>query len=100
MAAPINQPQSPAKPAPAWLKLIDYGTVDPKLKGHRLPEGFKLEVVADAPAVINPVGMTFADDGTPLPLGNDGGQVGPGQLHAKTLSHASRDLGRCNRIAP
>ncbi|MBY0526895.1 MAG: HEAT repeat domain-containing protein [Gemmataceae bacterium] len=66
----INQPQSPPKPLPKWIKakdgkqvLIDQGQFDPRLKGLRTPEGFKVEIVADYPTVVNPVGMTFADDG-------------------------------------
>jgi putative membrane-bound dehydrogenase-like protein len=56
--------QSPAKPAPAWLKMVDYGQFDPRLKGYFVPEGIKVEIVADAPDIINPVGMTFDTDGT------------------------------------
>ncbi|WP_020475471.1 PVC-type heme-binding CxxCH protein [Zavarzinella formosa] len=59
-----KQPQSPAKPAPTGLKYIDQGTNDPRLKGYQTPEGFKLEIVADEPTIINPVGMTFGPDGT------------------------------------
>jgi putative membrane-bound dehydrogenase-like protein len=61
----INSPQSPAKPAPKWLKIIDQGQNDPRLKGYLTPEGLKVEIVADFPVVMNPVGMTFAEDGTP-----------------------------------
>jgi putative membrane-bound dehydrogenase-like protein len=50
------------------VKYVDQGTFDPKLKGILAPEGFKLEVVADAPTVINPVGLTFTPDGTLLVL--------------------------------
>jgi hypothetical protein len=60
----INQPQSPQLPAPKWLKVIDQGRYDPCLKGYFAPDGVKVEVVADYPVVTNPVGMTFADDGT------------------------------------
>ena len=56
-------PQSPPKPAPANLKFIDQGANDPKLKGYQTPAGFKLEIVAESPAVINPVGMAFGPDG-------------------------------------
>lgn len=64
----INQPQSPPLPAPRWLKIIDQGTNDPRLKGYFTPEGLKVEIVAEYPTVVNPVGMTFADDGTPYVL--------------------------------
>jgi quinoprotein glucose dehydrogenase len=60
----LSQPQSPAKPAPEGLKFIDQGQFDPRLKGYRTPEGLRLEIVAEQPTVINPVGMTFGPDGT------------------------------------
>ncbi|MGF1578566.1 MAG: PVC-type heme-binding CxxCH protein [Gemmataceae bacterium] len=56
--------QSPPKPAPEWFKAIDQGKTDPRLKGYFTPEGLKVEIVAEAPEVINPVGMTFGPDGT------------------------------------
>ena len=56
--------QMAQKPAPFPVKMVDQGTFDPKLKGLFAPEGFKTELVADAPTIINPVGMTFAPDGT------------------------------------
>ncbi|MCU0705084.1 MAG: HEAT repeat domain-containing protein [Fimbriiglobus sp.] len=62
--AEFAQPQSPPKPAPFEVKYVDAGTTDPRLKGLMAPEGFKVELVADAPVVINPVAMTFAPDGT------------------------------------
>lgn len=63
-----SRPQSPPKPVPAWVKMIDQGTNDARLKGYFTPEGIKVEIVADFPAVTNPVGMTFAEDGTLLVL--------------------------------
>ncbi|HSQ56871.1 MAG TPA: hypothetical protein VLM40_14105, partial [Gemmata sp.] len=57
-------PQSPPKPAPFPIKMVDQGKYDPALKGYFLPEGFKLEVVISEPDTINPVGMTFGPDGT------------------------------------
>src|SRR5262249_42010099 len=36
----------------------------PRLKGYVTPEGLKVEIVAEEPTVINPVGMTFGLDGT------------------------------------
>jgi quinoprotein glucose dehydrogenase len=59
-----NFQQSRAKPEPKDLLFVDQGQFDPRLKGYVTPEGFKLEIVADAPTVINPVGMTFGPDGT------------------------------------
>jgi putative membrane-bound dehydrogenase-like protein len=58
------QPQSPPRPAPFPVRLVDQGRYDPRLKGYLLPEGFRLEIVISEPDVINPVGMTFAPDGT------------------------------------
>jgi putative membrane-bound dehydrogenase-like protein len=55
--------QSPSRPAPDGLKVIDQGKFDPRLKGYVTPEGFKVEIVAEEPTVINPVGMTFGPDG-------------------------------------
>jgi putative membrane-bound dehydrogenase-like protein len=66
--ADYNLPQSPARPAPKGLAFIDQGQSDKRLKGYRTPEGFKVEIVAEKPTVINPVGLTFADDGTPWVL--------------------------------
>lgn len=60
----ITQPQSPTLPAPKWLQIEDKGKHDPRLKGYFAPAGIKVEVVAEEPAVVNPVGMTFGTDGT------------------------------------
>jgi putative membrane-bound dehydrogenase-like protein len=60
----LNFQQSPAKPEPDWVKLVDHGQYDARLKGYVAPEGLKIDIVADAPDVINPVGMTFGPDGT------------------------------------
>lgn len=72
IAGPVPQdfagPQSPTKPAPFKVEYVDQGTFDPKLKGILAPAGFKLEIVADYPNVVNPVGMTFTPDGTPFIL--------------------------------
>src|SRR5262249_13412545 len=68
LAAPpqtdIKQPQSPPMPRPDWVKIIDHGKYDPRLKGYMAPEGLKIEIVAEEPTTINPVGMTFGLDGT------------------------------------
>jgi quinoprotein glucose dehydrogenase len=63
-AADFAQPQSPPKPEPFPIKMVDQGEFNPALKGYFLPEGFKLEVVISEPDTINPVGMTFGPDGT------------------------------------
>lgn len=62
--ADFAQPQSAPKPEPFPIKMVDQGQFDPALKGYFLPEGFKLEIVLAEPDTINPVGMTFAPDGT------------------------------------
>jgi putative membrane-bound dehydrogenase-like protein len=36
---------------------------DPRLAGYRVAPGFKVEIAATEPLVINPVAMTFGDDG-------------------------------------
>ena len=38
---------SAAKPTPKWVKFIDQGENDKRLKGYRTPEGVKVEIVAD-----------------------------------------------------
>ena len=60
----FTKPESPMLPMPKGMKFVDQGKFDPRLKGYRTPEGFKVEIVADAPTIINPVGMRFGPDGT------------------------------------
>lgn len=57
-------PQSATRPAPPWVEMVDLASENQGLAGIRMPKGWKVEIVADAPTVINPVGMTFDDDGT------------------------------------
>lgn len=52
------------KPSPQGMTFVDQGKHDPRLKGYKTPDGFKLEIVCEEPTVINPVGMTFGPDGT------------------------------------
>lgn len=59
----LRQSQFPPRPTPKWLRTVDLGTTDPRLKGYRAPEGVKVEIVADSPTVVNPVGLAFDDDG-------------------------------------
>jgi putative membrane-bound dehydrogenase-like protein len=61
--ADFAQPQSAAKPAPFPVTFIDQGKYDPRLKGYVTPDGFRLDIVAADPVVVNPVGLTFAPDG-------------------------------------
>ena len=60
--------ETPARVAPAWVKMVDQGAKNPALAGIKTPEGIKVEIVAQEPVVVNPVGMKFADDGTPYVL--------------------------------
>ena len=46
--------------------LIDQGQADARLKGLAIPAGFKLELVADAALLSDPVAMTFDDSGRVL----------------------------------
>lgn len=58
----------PSRPAPDWVQMIDAGTLNPQLAGISVPRGLGVEIVAQEPTVINPVGMAFAADGTPQVL--------------------------------
>ncbi|OAI47050.1 hypothetical protein AYO44_10250 [Planctomycetaceae bacterium SCGC AG-212-F19] len=68
----FTQSETPRKPLPKWIKtdeagkqvFIDQGLNTPSLKGYQTPEGIKLEIAADHPTVVNPVGMAFGDDGS------------------------------------
>jgi HEAT repeat protein/glucose/arabinose dehydrogenase len=53
----------PSSPQAAQSKMIDQGQNDRRLKGYFTPEGFKVEIVAQEPAVLNPIGMCFAPNG-------------------------------------
>src|SRR5262249_54447757 len=64
LPAELAQPQSAPRPKPDWVKYVDQGENDPRLKGYITPEGLKVEIVAESPTVVNPVGMTFGPDGT------------------------------------
>lgn len=52
------------RPAPSWVTMKDLGDSNPQLKGMRAPEGVQIDIVAADPTIIDPVGMTFADDGS------------------------------------
>ncbi len=51
-------------PTPDWVQMRDVDEGDPRLAGLRVPAGVSVEIVAENPLVIDPVGMTFADDGS------------------------------------
>jgi quinoprotein glucose dehydrogenase len=70
-APAASAPEPVPKPAPSWVKIIDQGNLDARLKGYKTPEGVKVEIIAENPVVVNPIGMTFAEDGTPYVLVRD-----------------------------
>lgn len=51
-------------PTPEWVTMKDQGSTNPQLKGMRAPNGVQINIVASDPTIIDPVGMTFADDGS------------------------------------
>ena len=64
-AADDDGKKAAALPDPKWLKaFVDQGEDEAALKGYLTPEGVKVDIVAEFPVVTNPVGMTFAEDGT------------------------------------
>jgi putative membrane-bound dehydrogenase-like protein len=79
-AVDFTKPQTPPAPVPDWVKIVDQGEINPRLRGYKLPEGIRAEVVAEEPVTINPVGMTFAPDGTPFVLEWRAGDSGHEQL--------------------
>ncbi len=60
-----DKPVAADIPAPDWVKMIDQGANDPRLKGYMTPEGVKVEIVAEDPVVVGPLALAFGDDGTP-----------------------------------
>jgi quinoprotein glucose dehydrogenase len=66
LATDPDKPASPTRPVPKWVELVDLGKQDKRLAGYRAPAGIKVEIVAEAPAVVHPVGLSFLEDGTPL----------------------------------
>ncbi len=44
--------------------LAELGRFDPRLNGHYAPKGFKVQVIAAEPTIVDPTAMAFADDGT------------------------------------
>lgn len=43
--------------------LVELGRTDPRLRGHHAPKGFRVQVVADSPALASPAAMAFDDQG-------------------------------------
>lgn len=50
-------------PAEGREGLVELGARDPRLKGHYAPKGFKVEIVAAEPAIVDPTAMAFDDRG-------------------------------------
>ena len=50
-------------PAEGKDGLVELSRFDPRLKGHYAPKGFKVEIVAAEPAIVDPTGMAFDDKG-------------------------------------
>lgn len=59
-------------PVPEWVRMRDQvgddSKADQRLKGLRTPVGVTVEIVGQEPTVVDPVAMTFADDGSLLVL--------------------------------
>jgi putative membrane-bound dehydrogenase-like protein len=94
LAAPpieLEQAESAARPVPDWVKMIDQGGNDERLKGYTTPAGIKLEIVADFPVVTNPVGMTFADDGSLYVL-----EWRQGEERSETVTYTYKDGSKHN----
>jgi quinoprotein glucose dehydrogenase len=53
-----------AAPGEGREGLAELGRFDPRLRGHYAPKGFKVQVVAAEPTIVDPTAMAFADDGT------------------------------------
>lgn len=58
-----TQYETPNLPTPNWVRQIDQGANDPWLAGLYAPEGVRVEIVAEEPTVVNPVGIRFDDAG-------------------------------------
>lgn len=52
-----------ARPAPEWVSIKDYGVKNSQLAGFRVPDAFRVDVVAQEPVVLNPVSLSFDDHG-------------------------------------
>jgi putative membrane-bound dehydrogenase-like protein len=83
---PSQERQAQAGLQPTLLKTVDQGQNDPRLKGYFTPDGIKVEIVAEEPVVLNPVGMAFDGDGTPYVL-----EWAPGKASEGEISFTFRD---------
>jgi len=66
-AAPVDdflKEEMPARPTPSWVQMVDQGERNPELRGLHTPAGVQVDIVAREPQLIDPVGMSFAEDGS------------------------------------
>ncbi len=91
-----TQYETPNLPAPDWVRLIDQGTSDPRLAGLYAPAGVRVQIVAEEPAVVNPVGIRFDDAGNLYVLE---WRVAPDAQHTSYEVHfQDGSVGRVNRM--
>lgn len=91
-----TQYESPHLPTPEWVRQIDLGAGDPRLAGLYVPEGVRVEIVAEEPVVVNPVGMRFDDAGNLYVLE---WRVAPDAQHTSYEVHfRDGSVGRVNRM--
>jgi putative membrane-bound dehydrogenase-like protein len=97
-AVPVDytQYETPALAAPAWVRQVDQGEHDRRLAGLYAPEGVRVEIVAEEPAVVNPVGIRFDESGTLYVLE---WRVAPEAKHVSyEVSFQDGTVGRVNRM--
>lgn len=58
-----GQASAQVGPAEGREGLVELGDQDPRLKGHYSVPGFKVQIVAAEPAIIDPTAMAFDDQG-------------------------------------
>ncbi len=59
-----TQEEMPARPTPDWVRMVDQGDQNAELRGLHTPAGVRVDIVAREPQLIDPVGMSFAEDGS------------------------------------
>src|SRR4051794_28746116 len=55
-------------PEPSWVTMVDQGVSDPRLKGYLVPQGAKLEIVAENSMITRTADCCFGQDGSLLLL--------------------------------
>ncbi len=78
------------------VNLVDQGIHNPSLKGLMVLEGFKVEIVAQNPTVVNPVAISFSSDVKALVLERtpdfSGNVIHPNNLENKPSTKIQIDL--------